>query len=244
MLPAVGGHPRHTANNWERTGNCPQTSAQRCTGRHKPTPPAAKPAMRRGPGQCRRAVIRRTSELISSKLNFKHPVLGRIAIVPVTVISGLLSRIASRKSRLIRVRRAAGPILLETSTHQAKRSAGRQTREKQFPINRCPSLSKPVISSRLFKLRDRGNLFFPANLRCQSLAPFGTTAGQHFAAVFGRHPGPETVVVEFLPVRRLKCSFHSFVSFLRKVEPPIYTSGWQGQAERGAETCGEKGESG
>ena len=176
----------------------------------------ARPPTKRAGGQRNCVAIRRTSVAISSKLSFWHPARGRIAINPVGGNWGLQSRIASRKSRLTRFRSGADPSLAEARTHQANRSCGRQTREKQFPVNRCPSWSKPVISSRLFRLRDRGNLFLPGNFRCQSLAPLGTAAGQHFAAVLGRHPGPEAVIVEFLPVRRLKCSFHQFVSFLRK----------------------------
>jgi hypothetical protein len=57
-------------------------------------------------------------------------------MTPCPVISGRARRIASRNILLIRTRRAAGPSLTDTSTHQAKRSDGRQTREKQFPVNR------------------------------------------------------------------------------------------------------------
>ena len=84
-------------------------------------------------------------------------------MVPVAFISILVSRIASRNRLLIRTRSTAGPSRVDTSMHQANLSPGFQTRVKQFPVNRWPSLSKPEISSRLFRLRDRGKLFFPGN---------------------------------------------------------------------------------
>ncbi len=38
--------------------------------------------------------------------------------------------------------------------------------------------------------------------------PLGTTAGNHFAAIGGRHSFTEAMLIYSLSVRRLKCSFH------------------------------------
>ena len=42
----------------------------------------------------------------------------------------------------------------------------------------------------------------------QAQTTFGTTTGKHLAAIGGRHAGTETMLVDSLSVRRLKCSFH------------------------------------
>ncbi len=163
MLRVCGAPLRHNVSNLGNGGRSRRRKAQRYTGTGKCRPPKAR--RKSTPFALQRSSVtsRLTSVLIVSKLSFKLPGFGRIAMIPVAFISCRERRIASRNFLFIRTRSVALPSRFETSTHQAKRASGLQIRVKQFPVNRWPSLSKPAISTRLFRLRDRGKLFFPGN---------------------------------------------------------------------------------
>ena len=55
-------------------------------------------------------------------------------------------------------------------------------------------------------------LFLAADTRAQPFSSLGPAAGQDGASVLGRHPFPETVIVDLFPVGWLKCSFHRSLS--------------------------------
>lgn len=154
---------QHNVSNLGNGGRNRRRTARKYTYKNRCRPPGAKQRLRDVALQRNSVTSRLTSDLIVSKLSFKHPDLGRIAMIPVAFISCRERRIASRNFLFIRTRSVALPSRLETSTHHAKRASGLQIRVKQFPVNRWPSFSKPVISTRLFRLRDRGKLFFPGN---------------------------------------------------------------------------------
>jgi hypothetical protein len=158
--------------------------------------------------------LSRSNRLVTSTISrfssgSRLVVLGKMTSLPARSKWLRLSRIASRYKRLRRFRRVALPYFLETRMPYENVSAGCQTSVKKSVGNRCPSLSNPSISTRLFRLRLRGRLFLPTNLSRQPFPAFGATSSQHFAAVLGRHSGAETVIVKLLAVRWLKCSFHS-----------------------------------
>jgi len=133
---------------------------------------------------------------------------GRIPTSPGVARFARLRRIASRKRRLIRLRRVAAPIDFPTKTPYLNCSAGCQMRVKKSVGKRCPVSKSESISTRRLRLTERGNLLFPTNCRGQPFPAFGPTAREHLATVLGRHAGTEAVIVQFLTVRWLKRSFH------------------------------------
>lgn len=166
-----------------------------------------------------------TSALISSKVGSFSPARGRIAslIGPAKVVR--VNRSASRKSRLMRFRSCAFPCRLDRKMPYRNSSAGSQTAVQDWAGRRLPCLKRAAISTRLFRVKLRGSLFLTANADCQALATFGATTRQHFAAVLGRHPATEAMVVQFLTVGRLKRSFHCY-STLILTEPPNIATLW------------------
>lgn len=140
-------------------------------------------------------------------------------------------RIASRKILLARFRSTAVPRRFAVSMAYRKVSDGCQNKLQYSPGNLEPLVSKSSISARVFRVRDRGSLFLAGNFDHQSFPAFGTTAGQDFSAIFGRHAGSETMVIELLAVRGLECSFHSLL--------PLYEPGnIQDRRGKSRETAG------
>jgi hypothetical protein len=56
----------------------------------------------------------------------------------------------------------------------------------------------------------RGNLLSLVNGWRQAASSLGPSAGQDSSPGAGRHPFPETVIIEHFPVRWLICSFHLY----------------------------------
>ena len=72
-----------------------------------------------------------------------------------------------------------------------------------------PDLRSRLISASLFRLVSLGRLFFTGNFNRQSFSSFSPATSQNFTTALGRHASPESVIVQFFTIRRLKCSFHS-----------------------------------
>lgn len=160
-----------------------------------------------------------TSALISSSVGSCSATLGRKASLTGAVYPALVSRIASRNSRLIRLRSWALPWRRERNMPYLKPSEGSQTPVQQRAETRRPCLNRTAISTRLFRVKLRGRLFLSGNADSQALTTFGAATAQHLTAVLGRHPATEAVVVQFLTIGRLKRSFHLY-SKLILTEPP------------------------
>jgi len=140
---------------------------------------------------------------------------GRTPILPCFSLGLTSSRIASRKSRLIRFRSAAEPCLRAKNMPYLNWSSGKYTSVQNVPGYRWPNRRRCEISTRLFKLKRRGRLlFFPANSYRQSFSTLGAATVQYPATALGPHAPAKPMVVEFLAIRRLKCSFHSIPSLL------------------------------
>ncbi len=125
------------------------------------------------------------------------------------------SRTASRNSRLMRFRSAAEPCLRVKNMPYLNWSSGKYTSVQNVPGYRLPNRRRCEISTRLFRLKRRGRLLlFPANSYRQSFSALGAATVQDPATALGPHAPAKPVVVEFLAIRRLKCSFHSIPSLL------------------------------
>jgi hypothetical protein len=96
-------------------------------------------------------------------------------------------------------------------------SAGCQIRVKKSVGNRCPLLKSESISTRRFRLAERGSLLFPTNRGRQLFTALGASASQHLAAVLGRHPRAEAVIVQSFAIRWLKRSFHYSCLLLKQL---------------------------
>ena len=153
--------------------------------------------------------IRLTSSTSCSSFGSGRSGRGRTATRPTACRQLRLSRTASRKRLLARLRAHAFPSLFETKTPYLNCSAGCQIRVKKSVGNRCPCSNSESMSARCFRLIERGSLFLPTNLCRQPFTPFGASASQYATATLGSHPGTETVIVQFLTVRWLKRSFHN-----------------------------------
>lgn len=155
-----------------------------------------------------------TSALISSSGGSFSPTRGRITSLTDAANSLRVSRIASRKSRLIRLRSCAFPCRRDRRIPYRNASAGCQTTVQEWAETRRPCLSRTDISTRLFRVKLRGRLFLTGNADGQALTTFGAATAQHLTAVLGRHPATEAVVVQFLTIGRLKRSFHLYSKLL------------------------------
>lgn len=157
--------------------------------------------------------IRPISAFTASNLG-TGPGSGSTAMLMSRVRQLRLSRIASRKRRLIRLRITALPCLRPTIMAYPKDSAGAHTSLKPSPASRRPNRSNVWMSRRLLILRRRGSLFFTGNPDSQSLPSFGAAAFEDVASALGGHALPEAVVVHFLSVTGLKSTFHFPISTL------------------------------
>ena len=156
------------------------------------------------------------SSINRSRVGSIRAARGSTATCPGTVRFGRLRRSASRNRRLSRLRTAAVLIVFETKMPYLNCSDGCQIRVKKSVGNRCPLPKSESISTRRFRLAERGSLLFPTNRWRQLFTALGAPTSQHFAAVLGRHPRAETVIVQSFAIRWLKRSFHFIILLLKQ----------------------------
>jgi len=163
------------------------------------------------------SLMRRKNCLISASTasNFGLSTCFRGRILNRTGFLSLVwfKRIASRTSLLSRFLFTALPYLLGARTANWLVSLQSHRHKKESPAIRLPSFKSCPIAFRLLSDALRGNLFLPANLYRQLFAASCSATGQHPTSTFGRHTATEAMIIEHLPIRWLKCSFHlSFTS--------------------------------
>lgn len=139
--------------------------------------------------------IRLISASISWKSASTRDRYGRTAILTFFSSFWRFSRIASRKSRLIRFLLAAMADFPCRKTPQRKSSLSFQIRRQNFPFTFCPLFKRSEISTLLLRLQLRGSLFAPGNSCRQPLSAFGPAATEHFTPAGGGRTLTEPVIV-------------------------------------------------